>query len=48
MRENQEKAATEAERQHWEAQIEKAFDQEEIDRGFASSIWNDCMRAAKS
>lgn len=48
MRENQQKSETEAERQHWESEIDKAFDKEELDRNFAASIWNDCMRAAKS
>lgn len=48
MRENQQKSETEAERQLWESEIDKAFDQEELDRNFAASIWNDCMRAAKN
>jgi hypothetical protein len=48
IRENQKASETDAERKYWETEIDRAFDQEEIERNFASSIWNDCMQAAKS
>tara|TARA_R110002110_G_scaffold33636_2_gene115264 strand:- start:3798 stop:4082 length:285 start_codon:yes stop_codon:yes gene_type:complete len=46
-RESLKTADTDYEREVWQAEIDKIYDQEERERGRADHMWRDCMAAAE-